>query len=969
SSALLGFIVVEGPMMSSSGSGGMENTVEEIIGRCLSFFAAAPQSCLTLTADAHCSGRVGLDGKLNKCTTKPKAVSCGLGVHISISVLSFAQLLPRIEANFIFANFGRCGAGQAVYSGYISFLAKKQLPAVTGNKVVGEGAVAVRQGKQDFNKACRMAQTDSKVLVLGALAGVAGISLAVVCYQGFKSRRRASSPGLYCSRSNEQRTGFMLVDGPGLPQGQAEVLERLEALIQCVSELKDEMKSLKNALPTLQGQVREELRGRSEARRASPLHRTTPTRRKRAAGTLSGPRAEGRSSEEAESEGGYMTALTDSEEEESNDAEQGDDEQPADELFLLLERIDRLHHGSEYDKRESLSILLEQREEFGQTSTFLWRLIRAYCDVHDVSSSLEEKKTHAEAGKAVGEEAVSLNPTCAESHQWYAIMCGIMAEYDTIQNKIKNGYIFKDHLDKAIELKPQDPMSYYLLGRWCYAVCDTHCATHIALIALYNTHLKHCVKEAKDSYRRKVEQKLRENNMREVWEGVKTITGLNTKTRAVVGGTMERANELNEFFNRFNQSLPPPPPPSPQPPRPLSPPHTSPQTPQHHPPPPPHQHSLHHSSPLTRRWALERLFLSLLRPQVQHAQDRLQLQFAYQPGVGVEDAILYLLHRAHSHLDKGSAAHPLCSSGQTEQDGSGPPADGLDLRLPHWQTTVVRRAEGHHTSDTVVSSTGAPQGTVLAPLLFTLYTSDFCYNSELCHIQKKYADDTAIVVGCIRDDREEESEIGNCVLFYTVVCWGGSISKKDTSRLDKLIRRAGSVVRHEAGLSLVTVAESRTLDKLCWILWTMPATLCTPSSATRGACSVKDCSFPSAGPTGSRTPLSIMPSHSTTPHKGGGGGHRVAQLSWIERKVAATLFGDPPNATVEDALKNFVKVEEIQPGYSKLNYVFLAKCYKDLGQRDKARKMCEAACSMNTVSKEDEEAQKELDLLCPALGV
>ncbi|KAI3352424.1 hypothetical protein L3Q82_005384 [Scortum barcoo] len=36
--------------------------------------------------------------------------------------------------------------------------------------------------------------------------------------------------------------------------------------------------------------------------------------------------------------------------------------------------------------------------------------------------------------------------------------------------------------------------------------------------------VKHCVKEAKDSYRRKVEQKLRENNMREVWEGVRTIT-------------------------------------------------------------------------------------------------------------------------------------------------------------------------------------------------------------------------------------------------------------------------------------------------------------------------------------------------------------------------------------------------------------------------------------------------------------
>lgn len=147
-----------------------------------------------------------------------------------------------------------------------------------------------------------MAQSDGKVLVLGALAGVAGISLAVVCYQGFKSRRRGSWPGLYLNRNNEQ--GVMLTDGPVAPRGQAEVLERLEALIQCVSELKDEMKALKNALPTLQEQVREELRGRDEIRRASPLQRTTPTRRKRTAGTVTGARPGGRSSEEAESEGG-----------------------------------------------------------------------------------------------------------------------------------------------------------------------------------------------------------------------------------------------------------------------------------------------------------------------------------------------------------------------------------------------------------------------------------------------------------------------------------------------------------------------------------------------------------------------------------------------------------------------------------------------------------------------------------------
>ncbi|KAI3376613.1 hypothetical protein L3Q82_017047 [Scortum barcoo] len=102
---------------------------------------------------------------------------------------------------------------------------------------------------------------------------------------------------------------------------------------------------------------------------------------------------------------------------------------------------------------------------------------------------------------------------------------------------------------------------------------------------------------------------------------------------------------------------------------------------------------------------------------------------------------------------------------------------------------------------------------------------------------------------------------------------GGSISKKDTSRLDKLIRRAGSVVGTEAGLSGDGGRVEDSGQTAGYYGQCQPPSAHTPSSATRGACSVKDCSFPSAGPTGSRTPLSIMPSHSTTPHKGGGG-HR-----------------------------------------------------------------------------------------------
>ncbi len=113
---------------------------------------------------------------------------------------------------------------------------------------------------------------------------------------------------------------------------------------------------------------------------------------------------------------------------------------------------------------------------------------------------------------------------------------------------------------------------------------------------------------------------------------------------------------------------------------------------------------------------------------------------------------------------------------------------GVDSYLVRWITDYLTGRPQYVrlrdcTSQTVVSSIGAPQGTVLSPVLFTLYTSDFKYNSDMCHMQKS-SDDTAIV-GCIKNGQEEEyrSLIGDFVAW----CRSNSLQLNTTKTKEMVV--------------------------------------------------------------------------------------------------------------------------------------------------------------------------------------
>ncbi|CAB4067378.1 unnamed protein product [Lepeophtheirus salmonis] len=91
--------------------------------------------------------------------------------------------------------------------------------------------------------------------------------------------------------------------------------------------------------------------------------------------------------------------------------------------------------------------------------------------------------------------------------------------------------------------------------------------------------------------------------------------------------------------------------------------------------------------------------------------------------------------------------------------------------------------------------------------------------------------------------------------------------------------------------------------------------------------------------------------------------YEVAELSWFERKMASTLFADPPSSSMEEAYSHFCKAEELKVDGWKENRLFLAKCSIRMQNYSLAREWLESAIKLPVMSADqvDEEARKLMD--------
>ncbi|NXU93484.1 RMD3 protein, partial [Xiphorhynchus elegans] len=177
-------------------------------------------------------------------------------------------------------------------------------------------------------------------------------------------------------------------------------------------------------------------------------------------------------------------------------------EEEGEALGQLLEQADRLHAGDERDRREGFQLLLNNKLAYGEQREFLWRLARAHSDMWELTENEEEKQSYASEGKRELELASQNWDQSAECHQWFAILSGQQSEQESIPKRIQAGCVFKEHIDKAIELKPEDPQLYYLLGKWCYQVAHLGWLEKKTVSALFETPPTATVQDALQNFLR-----------------------------------------------------------------------------------------------------------------------------------------------------------------------------------------------------------------------------------------------------------------------------------------------------------------------------------------------------------------------------------------------------------------------------------------------------------------------------------
>lgn len=105
--------------------------------------------------------------------------------------------------------------------------------------------------------------------------------------------------------------------------------------------------------------------------------------------------------------------------------------------------------------------------------------------------------------------------------------------------------------------------------------------------------------------------------------------------------------------------------------------------------------------------------------------------------------------------------------------------------------------------------------------------------------------------------------------------------------------------------------------------------------------------------------IELNPEDPTSRHLIGMWCFSFADLAWYERKIAAVVFGSPPESTYQEALEHFKKAEELSPSFYSTNQYMLGTVYLRLKDKEEAKKWFTKLQDFDAIKEEDKENLKK----------
>jgi len=101
--------------------------------------------------------------------------------------------------------------------------------------------------------------------------------------------------------------------------------------------------------------------------------------------------------------------------------------------------------------------------------------------------------------------------------------------------------------------------------------------------------------------------------------------------------------------------------------------------------------------------------------------------------------------------------------------------------------------------------------------------------------------------------------------------------------------------------------------------------------------------------------IELNPEDPTPHHLVGMWCFSFADLAWYERKIAAVVFGSPPESTYQEALDHFEKAESMSPSFYSKNQYMLGLVNLKLGNKEEAKKWFQKLLEYKVVKEEEKE--------------